>query len=95
MLLQVFNSAFPHLLIGRHRHHRPKLTRANLALHDKPSLMRKKESQVYSMEKFQGEQDQYRRFLVTGYSPNQRNYRTDESPVKVNKPGKTSIIRIT
>lgn len=94
MLLQVFYSAFPHPLIGRHSHHRSKLTRANLALHDKPPLMREKKSQIYSMEKFREEQDQYRRFLVTGYSPNQKEYRTEESPVKVNKPGKISIIRI-
>lgn len=50
-----------------------KLSRANLALHDKSSTSKEKDNKNDSMMKhFQDEEDQHRRFLVTGHSSHQR-----------------------
>lgn len=59
----------------RCRHNTSKLTPANLALHNESTAARDQASGNHGMEQFHNEQDQYRRFLVTGDSPHQREER--------------------
>lgn len=59
----------------RCRHNTSELTPANLALHNESTAARDQASGNHGMERFHNEQDQYRRFLVTGDSPHQREER--------------------
>lgn len=63
------------MLTKKHRQNQSELTLANLACHNESTAARDKALGDPKMEQIHKEEDQYRRFLVTGDSPHQRKER--------------------